>query len=70
MSTMQEDVCCQSIGKVKDYIPDGVLCITDCPAFADNCLNRHVLEASKWEYMEHNGPFADDQHPNELVFFV
>jgi len=41
------------------------ICITDCPSFTDNCLNSNVLEASRWEYQEQNGPFGDEQLLNE-----
>ena len=67
MPKAQDDICCRSTKKIIDYIPADLLCITDCPGFRDNCLNRNVLEASRWEYMEQNGPFGDDQHLNECV---
>lgn len=44
------------------------ICITDCPSFTDNCLNSNVLEASRWEYQEQNGPFGDEQLLNEYVW--
>ena len=65
MASEQENVCCRVVKKVREYIPDGMLCITDGSNFTDNCLNRNVLEASRWEYVEQNGPFGDEQRLNE-----
>lgn len=65
MKTEQENQCCRSIKKVLNYIPDELLCITDCPGFISNCLDQHVLEASRWEYIEQQGPLGNEQLLNE-----
>jgi hypothetical protein len=68
MATEEESVCCRSMKKMLDMIPGDKSCITDCPSFVDNCLNRNVLEASRWEFMEQHGPFGDEQPLNKFVY--
>lgn len=38
--------------------------------FKDNCLNRNILETSKFEYIDQQGPFGDADQPNELVVIM
>jgi hypothetical protein len=42
-------------------------CITDSDIFISNCLNRHVLHISMYEFLENVGPFDDNEPLNECV---
>ncbi|XP_033728970.1 P2X purinoceptor 7-like [Pecten maximus] len=53
---------CSSMTTVKEYRN----CITDHEAFIANCLNRHVLHVSMYEYMENVGPFDDNEPIHEI----
>ena len=70
MPTTVEEVCCRSYKKIRQLMPtdEAVLCVTDLDAFSDNCLNPHVLETSRYEYMECQGPFGDEKPLNEYTF--
>lgn len=40
-------------------------CITDHEGFIGNCLNRHVIEVSLYEFVERDGPIDDNEPINE-----
>lgn len=40
-------------------------CITEHEGFVGNCLNRHVIEVSMYEYVEREGPVDDNEPINE-----
>ena len=42
-------------------------CITESQIFIDNCLNRHVLHDSMYEYLQNVGPLDYNQPPHENV---
>jgi len=67
MPTMKQNVCCHGYSNTKQ-LKASAKCITETPMFRDNCLNRNVLETSRHEYIEWNGPFGDAEKLNELVF--
>ncbi|KAJ8316590.1 hypothetical protein KUTeg_005866, partial [Tegillarca granosa] len=56
MPTAKECLCCHSMSEVRKETNDGnVKCIIHHEGFIANCLNRHVLKASFYEYIEYNG---------------
>jgi len=67
MSTAEENRCCRMYPVIRQLIPAGCACICQTAVFHDNCLNRNVLETSRWEYVDVHGPFGDDETANELV---
>ncbi|XP_052075797.1 P2X purinoceptor 7-like [Mytilus californianus] len=52
------------------HIVDDLNCITEHEIFIANCLNRHVLQVSMYAYMEHVGPFDDNEPINEKYRFM
>ena len=42
-----------------------VFVVLKCPQ--SNCLNRHVLHVSMYEFLENVGPFDDNEPINEYV---
>ncbi|XP_033741771.1 uncharacterized protein LOC117328353 [Pecten maximus] len=66
MTTVKECICCTEIDLVNHQTETAELnCITDHEAFIANCLNRHVLHVSMYEYMENVGPFDDNEPIHE-----
>ncbi|CAG2195448.1 unnamed protein product [Mytilus edulis] len=71
MTTADECVCCSDISAVSYLMqPDDLNCITEHEVFIANCLNRHVLQVSMYAYMEHVGPFDDNEPINEKYRFM
>ncbi|XP_063407908.1 P2X purinoceptor 7-like [Mytilus trossulus] len=71
MTTADECVCCSDISAVSYLMqPDDLNCITEHEVFIANCLNRHVLQVSMYAYMEHIGPFDDNEPINEKYRFM
>ena len=65
MPTEKENICCQSIAKVKSRITGKLECITQTRGFDGNCLNLDVLEVSYFEFVDRNGPFGDEEESHE-----
>lgn len=66
METSDECLCCGEVSAVQCQMQDDDLqCITDHEVFIANCLNRHVLQVSMYEYIENVGPFDDNEPINE-----
>lgn len=64
MPTRKENKCCRNTNIVDSKIEeDDLTCITHHEGFIANCLNRHVLETSYYEYREENGPHNEQQEP-------
>lgn len=62
MATQQECICCQEIAAISAEVEaGGHQCITESLIFTDNCLNRHVLQISMYEYLQNVGPIDDNQ---------
>lgn len=68
MGTQQECICCQEIAAISAEVEaGGHQCITESPILTDNCLNRHVLQVSMYEYLQNVGPI-DDNQPSHQVY--
>jgi len=67
MAKAEENKCCRMYPKIRQLIPQGSDCICVASLFKDNCLNRNVLDTCRWEYIDANGPFGDEESLNELV---
>ena len=66
MPSETECLCCHEIGPVSEKLDDcHIGCITDHEGFVGNCLNRHVIEVSLYEFVEHDGPIDDNEPINE-----
>jgi len=66
MTTAEECICCAGLSAVSFHMqPDDLQCITEHDIFIANCLNRHVLYVSMYEYMENVSPFDDNEAINE-----
>lgn len=66
MPTVIENKCCRNTNIVDGKIEEEDLtCITDHEGFIVNCLNRHVLETSYYEYVQENGPLEENEHIHE-----
>jgi hypothetical protein len=50
-----------------DMLSEDMQCITDSDIFISNCLNRHVLHVSMYEFLENVGPFDDNEPLNECI---
>ena len=67
MTTPEECICCVEVPAVhSQMLSEDMQCITDSDIFISNCLNRHVLHVSMYEFLENVGPF-DDEPINEYV---
>ena len=65
---VDECICCTEIGAVKAESEKGDhLCITESQIFIANCLNRHVLHVSMYEYLQNVGTLNYNQPPHENV---
>ena len=68
MPTVDECICCTEIGAVQAESEKGDhLCITESQIFIANCLNRHVLHVSMYEYLQNVGPLDYNQPPHVNV---
>ena len=68
METPRENKCCRHTNIVDGKIEEnGLQCITDHEGFVVNCLNRHVLETSYYEYLQENGPLEENELIQEYV---
>ncbi|KAJ8311193.1 hypothetical protein KUTeg_011256, partial [Tegillarca granosa] len=67
MPTAKECLCCHSVSEVRKETNDGnVKCIIHHEGFIANCLNRHVLKASFYEYIEYNGRPDEPVHEQDI----
>ncbi|KAL5020317.1 hypothetical protein ScPMuIL_003209 [Solemya velum] len=67
MATNDECLCCREVGPIDEKLDEANLpCITKHERFLGNCLNRHVIEVSLYEYVEYDGPIDDNEPINEL----
>ncbi|XP_069115677.1 P2X purinoceptor 7-like [Argopecten irradians] len=69
MTTMEECVCCAEIDLVHyktETADQEIHCIIEHESFIANCLNRHVLHVSMYEYLENVGPFDDNDPIHEI----
>jgi len=70
MPTVKQNACCQFYANIRQLTTAAdVKCITDMSLFKDNCLNRNVLETSRFEYIHREGPFGDADQLNELFSY-
>lgn len=61
METARECKCCLGIPDVARIVrQENVECITKHESFVANCLNRHVLEVSYFEYIQDDGHLGDE----------
>ncbi|XP_062574142.1 P2X purinoceptor 7-like [Saccostrea cucullata] len=71
MPTVDECICCKEIGAVQaETVTGDHQCITESPIFTANCLNRHVLYVSMYEYLQNVGPLDDNQPPHEIYRYL
>ncbi|XP_063403855.1 P2X purinoceptor 7-like [Mytilus trossulus] len=71
MPTVDECLCCKEVGPVAEKMEDEDLdCITDHEGFTGNCLNRHVIEVSLYDFVERQGPIDDNEPIHELYRYV
>jgi hypothetical protein len=58
MTTPEECICCVEVPAVhSQMLSEDMQCITDSDIFISNCLNRHVLHVSMYEFLENVGTF-------------
>ena len=68
MTTPEECICCVEVPAVhSQMLSEDMQCITDSDIFISNCLNRHVLHVSMYEFLENVGPFDNNEPINEYV---
>jgi hypothetical protein len=68
MTTPEECICCVEVPAVhSQMLSEDMQCITDSDIFISNCLNRHVLHVSMYEFLENVCPFDDSEPINEYV---
>jgi hypothetical protein len=68
MTTPEECICCVEVPPVhSQMLSEDMQCITESDIFISNCLNRHVLHVSMYEFLENVGPFDDNEPINEYV---
>ena len=68
MPTAKENRCCKQANIVDGKIEqESLQCITDHEGFIVNCLNRHVLETSYYEYIQDNGRLDASEPIHEYV---
>ena len=66
MATNTECLCCQEVEPIQEKMEEmNLTCITQHEGFTGNCLNRHVLEVSLYEFVEQNGSIDDNEPINE-----
>ena len=66
MPTACERVCCQQPGKMRAWLAGTEWnCMTDHPAFIDNCLSRWVLRLAYEDFLYEDGPQGDDEPIHE-----
>ncbi|XP_021339917.1 uncharacterized protein LOC110441145 [Mizuhopecten yessoensis] len=66
MPTDLECRCCCSFNLCQYKMEqDNIKCITEHEGFQVNCLNRHVLELSFYEYLDNYGPIGDEEPGHE-----
>lgn len=71
METPRENKCCRHTNIVDGKLEeDGLQCITDHEGFIVNCLNRHVLETSYYEYLQENGPLEENEQIHEVYRYL
>ena len=71
MTTPEECICCVEVPAVhSQMLSEDMQCITDSDIFISNCLNRHVLHVSMYEFLENVGPFDDSEPINEQYRFM
>ncbi|KAL3868176.1 hypothetical protein ACJMK2_041009 [Sinanodonta woodiana] len=71
METPRENKCCRHKNIVDGKIEEnGLQCITDHEGFVVNCLNRHVLETSYYEYLQENGPLEENELIQEVYRYL
>ena len=62
MPAGRESLCCQEVLRIRSKAQtDNQNCITDHEGFPAVCLNRHVVEAAIYQYIEEEH-YVDD-HP-------
>ena len=67
MTTPEECICCVEVPTVhSQMLSEDMQCITDSDIFISNCLNRHVLHVSMYEFLENVGPFDDNEPINDM----
>ena len=68
MTTPEECICCVEVPAVhSQMLSEDMQCITDSDIFISNCLNRHVLHVSMYEFLENVGTFDNNEPINEYV---
>jgi hypothetical protein len=69
METSLECRCCAEIELVQEAVEeDNLQCITEHDVFIANCLNRHVLYVSIYDYIENEGPIDDNRPIHKYVY--
>jgi len=67
MAKAEENKCCRMYRKIRQLIPQGSDCICVASLFKDNCLICNVLDTCRWEHIDANGHFEDEESLSELI---